>query len=231
MLEVQDLEVRYGEALAVRGVSLAVREGEWVALIGPNGAGKTSLIKALLGLVPHRGAVRFLGRDLSRRPPWDRARAGLGYVPEGRRLFPKLTVEENLRAGAYTRPEAEVRAGLEEVYALFPRLAERRRQLAGTLSGGEQQMVALGRALMGRPRLLLVDEASWGLMPLAVDLVFQTLARIHREGRAILLVEQNARRALAHAQRAYVMEAGRVVLEGPAARVAQDPRVLESYVG
>ncbi len=231
MLEVRDLEVRYGEALAVRGVALTVREGEWVALIGPNGAGKTSLIKALLGLVPHRGAVRFLGRDLSRRPPWDRARAGLGYVPEGRRLFPKLTVEENLRAGAYTRPEAEVRAGLEEVYALFPRLAERRRQLAGTLSGGEQQMVALGRALMGRPRLLLVDEASWGLMPLAVDLVFQTLARIHREGRAILLVEQNARRALAHAQRAYVMEAGRVVLEGPAARVAQDPRVLESYVG
>lgn len=231
MLEIEDVSVRYGDALAVNGVSLIVRRGEWVSLIGANGAGKTSVLKAILGLLPHGGRVRLDGRDLTDLAPWSRQAAGLGYVPEGRRLFPELSVADNLRAGGYRLPEATLRDGLEEMYGLFPRVRERRGQLAGTLSGGEQQLVAIARALMGRPRLLLVDEASLGLMPINVAIVFDTLARLHREGRAILLVEQNARKALRHVERAYVMEVGRLVLSDTADKVARDPRVIESYLG
>jgi branched-chain amino acid transport system ATP-binding protein len=231
MLEVDGIEVRYGQAVAVAGVSLRVPPGAWVALIGANGAGKTSLLRAVLGLIPHRGRTRFDGEDISRLPAWERQRRGFGYVPEGRQIFPEMTVDENLRVGGFVKPEAEVRRGLERSYTMFPRLGERRSQLAGRLSGGEQQMLALARSLMIRPRLLLVDEISWGLMPLLVRQVFTHLDELHRDGIAILQVEQNAREVLRRAGYAYVMAAGEIVLEGPAADVARDPRVLESYVG
>jgi branched-chain amino acid transport system ATP-binding protein len=202
-----------------------------VSLIGPNGAGKTSTIKAILGLVAHEGRVVLDGEMLTGLPPWKRQRLGLGYMPEGRRLFGDMTVEENLRVGAYRTPEVRVRENLDRIFDLFPRVKERRDQLAKTLSGGEQQMVALGRALMSDPRLLLVDEASLGLMPLNVQAVFEALATIHRRGNAILLVEQNARKALDYAQRAYVLEVGRLQLSGTAAEIRRDPRVIESYLG
>jgi branched-chain amino acid transport system ATP-binding protein len=231
MLEVSGLTVHYGDAVAVEGLSLTVDNGEWVSLIGPNGAGKTSTIKAILGLVAHEGRVALDGEMLTGLPPWKRQRLGLGYMPEGRRLFGDMTVEENLRVGAYHTPEARVRENLGRIFDLFPRVRERRDQLAKTLSGGEQQMVALGRALMSDPRLLLVDEASLGLMPLNVKAVFEALATIHRQGNAILLVEQNARKALDYAQRAYVLEVGRLQLSGAATAIRRDPRVIESYLG
>jgi branched-chain amino acid transport system ATP-binding protein len=231
MLELQGVEVRYGQAIAVAGIGLHVAPGAWVALIGPNGAGKTSLLRAAVGLVRHRGQVRLDGEDLSSLPPWERQRRGIGYVPEGRQVFPQMTVEENLRVGAYTRRAAEVADALDMVFVLFPRLKERRTQAASTLSGGEQQMLALGRALMTRPRLLLVDEISWGLMPILVEQVFARLAELHRDGLAILQIEQNAREVLRYAEHAYVMAAGELVLDGPARDVAADPRVIESYMG
>jgi len=231
MLAVDGLGVSYGQAIAVADVHLAVAPGAWVALVGPNGAGKTSLLRALMGLVPHRGQVRLAGAEVTRLPAWERQRRGIGYVPEGRQVFAEMTVAENLRVGAFTRSEAEVRRGIERSYALFPRLGERRSQLAATLSGGEQQMLALARALMSEPKLLLVDEISWGLMPILVAQVFAQLASLHRGGLTILQVEQNAREVLRHAERAYVMAAGQIVLDGPAAVVARDPRVLETYVG
>lgn len=231
MLEVSGLTVRYGDAVAVEDLSLRVDEGEWVSLIGPNGAGKTSTIKAILGLVAHEGRVVLNGEVLTGLPAWTRQSRGLGYMPEGRRLFGDMTVEENLRVGAYRVPEGRVRENLGRIFRLFPRLKERRRQLAKTLSGGEQQMVALCRALMGDPSLLLVDEASLGLMPLNVKIVFEALAAIHRQGNAILLVEQNARKALDYAERAYVLEVGHLQLSGTAEQIRQDPRVIESYLG
>ena len=231
MLEAENIQVRYGQAVAVAGVTLRVEAGAWVALIGANGAGKTSLLRAITGLTRHGGNVCLDGDDVSRLPAWARQWRGIGYVPEGRQIFPQMTVEENLRVGGFTRPEAQVRRGIERAYALFPRLAERRRQLAATLSGGEQQMLALTRALMIEPRLLLVDEISWGLMPILVNQVFAKLQELHRQGLAILQVEQNAREVLRHAQHAYVMAAGQLLLEGPAAEIAGDPRVVESYVG
>jgi branched-chain amino acid transport system ATP-binding protein len=231
MLEVSGLTVRYGDAVAVEGLSLTVESGEWVSLIGPNGAGKTSTIKAILGLVAHEGRVVFNGEMLTGLPPWKRQGVGLGYMPEGRRLFGDMSVEENLRVGAYRIPESRVRENLGRIFDLFPRVKERRDQLARTLSGGEQQMVALGRALMSDPRLLLVDEASLGLMPLNVQAVFEALATIHRQGNAILLVEQNARKALDYAQRAYVLEVGRLQLSGATEKIRRDPRVIESYLG
>ncbi|MDR7435829.1 MAG: ABC transporter ATP-binding protein [Armatimonadota bacterium] len=229
MLEVEGITVYYGRALAVDNVSLRVAEGAWVALLGPNGAGKTTLLKAILGLVPHRGSVRFLGEELSSLPAWERAQRGLGYAPEGRRIFPRLTVRENLLLGGYRLPDEEKRKALEEVYALFPRLAERDQQPAGTLSGGEQQMLSLGRALMCRPKLLLLDEASLGLMPKVVREFFQVLSRVHQVGLSILMVEQNTRLALQYAEHAYIMEAGRIVLAGSSAEVARHPRLVESY--
>ncbi|MGE5090278.1 MAG: ABC transporter ATP-binding protein [Candidatus Levyibacteriota bacterium] len=231
MLEAENIQVRYGQAVAVAGVTLRVDAGAWVALIGANGAGKTSLLRAITGLTRHGGNVCLDGDDVSRLPAWARQWRGIGYVPEGRQIFPQMTVEENLRVGGFTRSDAQVRRGIERAYALFPRLAERRRQLAATLSGGEQQMLALTRALMIEPRLLLVDEISWGLMPILVNQVFAKLQELHRQGLAILQVEQNAREVLRHAQHAYVMAAGQLLLEGPAAEIAGDPRVVESYVG
>jgi len=231
MLDVRNVLVRYGEALAVRGVSLRAEPGSWIAIVGPNGAGKTSLARAICGLVPHQGTIAVAGEDVSKLPAWERQRRGIGYVPEGRQLFGAMSVEENLRVGAFSRTGAEVRRGLDEAFALFPRLAERRAQAAATLSGGEQQMLALARALMDRPKLLLVDEISWGLMPLLVTQVFERLAALNAGGLTIVQIEQNAREVLRHATLAYVMAAGVCVFDGPAQSVARDPRVLESYIG
>ena len=231
MLSVRNLVVRYGQAVAVSGVSLEVPEGAWVAIVGANGAGKSSLLRAVVGLVPHAGEVRFAGRDLAGAAAWTRQRLGLGFVPEGRQLFGAMSVEENLRAGGYACAAAELRRGLDGAFEMFPRLSERRRQTAATLSGGEQQMLALARALMPGPRLLLIDEISWGLMPLLVAQVFARLQALHAGGLTILQVEQNTREALRHAGQAYVMATGSIVIEGPARAIARDPRVVESYVG
>jgi branched-chain amino acid transport system ATP-binding protein len=233
MLEVQSLEVAHGDAVAVWNVSLAVQARELVTVVGPNGAGKTTLINAIAGLLPIRGgAVRLDGRDLARVPSHDFCRHGIALVPEGRRLFGAMTVEENLEIGCYAAP-ARARRGetLERVFAIFPLLRERRRQLAGSLSGGQQQMLAIGRALMACPRLLLLDEPSLGLAPAIVDQLFEVIAGIHREGVAVLLVEQNTVQALAIAARAYVLEQGRIVAEGAAGELAQDPRIREAYLG
>jgi len=233
LLEVRDLRVAYGHVEAVRGVSLAVEEGRIVTLIGPNGAGKTSLLSALAGLVrPAGGEVRLEGRDVTGVPAHQAVAAGLSLVPEGRAILGRMTVEENLRlAGELRRPRSEIRAALEEQYLRFPILAERRRSPAGTLSGGQQQMLAFARALVARPRVLLLDEPSMGLSPLLVQQVFEIVRAIHREGATILLVEQNARIALSVSDRAYVLERGQVVLEGDARVLAQDPRVQAAYLG
>ncbi len=232
MLEVRDLHVRYGDMHAVRGVSFAVGTGEAVGIIGANGAGKTSTLLAVLGLIPASGEVRLDGVSIAGWPPWRRAAAGLAWVPEGRRVFGDLTVAENLEAGAYRLGRGPaVRRELDRVYALFPRLAERRTQRARTLSGGEQQMLALGRALVSRPRLLLVDEASLGLAPIFVERVFESIRRLVAEGTTLLLVEQNVRQALATVERAYVLEVGRIVRQGPAAELAADPALRAAYLG
>jgi branched-chain amino acid transport system ATP-binding protein len=234
VLEVTDLEVRYDSVTAVKGVSLRVGEGEVVAVIGPNGAGKTSTLRAISGLVPSAGGRILLGgRDIVR---WKAHRVitlGLAHAPEGRRLFPQMTVLENLRMGAYRRRSAaEIRRTLEAVERRFPRLAERRGQLAGTLSGGEQQMLAIGRALMAEPRLLLLDEPSFGLAPMVVREIARIVQSINREhGVSVLLVEQNARMALGIASRAYVMETGRVVLSGSSSELAESPHVKAAYLG
>jgi len=231
MLSVEALEVRYGQAVAVASVALDVPAGAWVAVVGANGAGKSSLLRAVMGLVRHSGRIRLDGEDLAAIPAWERQHRGIGFVPEGRQLFGEMTVEENLRVGGHAATPQVLRRGLDQAYALFPRLAERRGQAASTLSGGEQQMLALGRALMTGPRLLLVDEISWGLMPILVAQVFARLRSLHEAGLTILQVEQNMREVLRHAGRAYVMAAGEVAMHGTAAEVAGDPRVRELYVG
>jgi len=230
-LEVQALETGYGKAQVLFGVDLEVEAGELVALLGANGAGKTTLLRALSGLLrPWKGSVLLGGKDLRGLSPARRARLGLGHVPEGRQLFPLMTVEENLRLGAAFLAPGQEKEGYERVYALFPRLAERRRQLAGTLSGGEQQMLAIGRALMGFPRILLVDEPSLGLSPRLAEEVLLALKEVARGGVGVLLVEQNVALSLEVAERGYVLEHGRVALEGPAQALAQDPRVREAYL-
>ena len=230
-LEVQALETGYGKAQVLFGVDLEVEAGELVALLGANGAGKTTLLRALSGLLrPWKGSVLLGGKDLRGLSPARRARLGLGHVPEGRQLFPLMTVEENLRLGAAFLAPGREKEGYERVYALFPQLAERRRQLAGTLSGGEQQMLAIGRALMGFPRILLVDEPSSGLSPRLAGGVLLALKEVARGGVGVLLVEQNVALSLEVAERGYVLEHGRVVLEGPAQALAQDPRVREAYL-
>jgi branched-chain amino acid transport system ATP-binding protein len=234
VLEVTDLEVRYGNVAAVKRISLHVAEREVVTIIGPNGAGKTSTLRAISGLVPSAaGRVRFEGTEISRWKAHRIVALGLSHAPEGRRLFPQMTVIENLKMGAYRRrAPAEVRRTLAEVEQLFPRLAERRGQLAGTLSGGEQQMLAIGRALMAGPRLLLLDEPSFGLAPKIVREIGDIVRSINRErGVSVLLVEQNARMALGIASRAYVMETGRVALSGPSATLAESPHVKAAYLG
>ena len=232
LLEIRGLEVRYGGIRAVKGIDLEVGAGEMVCLIGANGAGKSSTLRAISGLVPTApGAVRFGGRDLAGIPAFRRARAGLVMVPEGRGVFAQLSVEENLAMGAYVRADAEVLPDRARVFELFPRLGERRRQIAGTLSGGEQQMLAIGRALMSRPKLLALDEPSMGLAPIAAQKILQVIRDINRSGVTVLLVEQNARSALALAHRAYVMESGEIALSGEARALLVDPRVREAYLG
>jgi branched-chain amino acid transport system ATP-binding protein len=233
LLEVQHVAIAYGDAPAVWDASLEVAEGQLVSVIGPNGAGKSTLVNTIAGLQRARsGVLRFAGVDLSAVPPHVVCRHGIALVPEGRRLFTRMSVEENLEIGCYRAEARRTRsATLERVYRLFPILRERRRQLAGSLSGGQQQMVAIGRALMARPRLLLLDEPSLGLAPAVVDLMFETIRAIHDEGVAILLVEQNVVRALDVADRAYVLEQGRMVAEGPPSALRQEPRIQEAYLG
>ncbi|MFB3818583.1 MAG: ABC transporter ATP-binding protein [Candidatus Methylomirabilales bacterium] len=233
LLEVQNLAVAYGESQAVRGVSFTVEAGDLVAIIGANGAGKTTTLRAVMGLVrPRAGRILLADQDITHEPAHVRSRRGIALVPEGRRILPDLTVEENLRLGAYRLADArEIAAGLERAYALFPRLKERTRQQGKTLSGGEQQMLAVARALMARPRLLLLDEVSLGLMPKLVAQTFETIQALHRQGATILLVEQNARMALAVATRGYVLETGSLTLQGSAAELMAEPRVKAAYLG
>lgn len=233
MLEVRDLDVAYGEVPALRGVGVAVGEGESVTVIGANGAGKSTLLRAISGLLrPRRGIILFDGARLDRLPPFAIAALGIAHVPEGRRVLPDMTVEENLELGAYLPgPKRCRRETLAWVYGMFPRLAERRRQLAGTLSGGEQQMLAIGRGLMLRPRLLMLDEPSLGLAPMVAESTFEKIAEVRREGIGILLVEQNVQRALGLANRGYVMEGGQVVLQGASQTLLEDPHVKVAYLG
>jgi branched-chain amino acid transport system ATP-binding protein len=232
VLEIADLGVVYGQRRALEGVSLTVAPGEIVTLLGANGSGKSTTLRAISGLVrPRMGTLRWEGRDLARLPADVIVAAGIGHVPEGRDVFPDFTVLENLQVGAHTVAAREVPARLEAAYALFPVLHERRAQRAGTLSGGEQQMLAIARALMARPRLLLLDEPSLGLAPRLVREIFGVIRRINAAGVAVLLVEQNARAALALAARGYVLETGRVVAAGPSADLAVDPRIRAAYLG
>ena len=233
LLEVENLKVAYGGIQALKGISLDIADGELVALIGSNGAGKTTTLKALAGLLrPSAGKVHYAGKSLLACAAHQRVRNGLALVPEGRGVFARLTVEENLQMGAYTRSDtAQIGADLERKYALFPRLAERRTQLAGTLSGGEQQMVAMARALMSRPKLLMLDEPSMGLAPMMVAKIFETIRDISAQGVSILLVEQNARLALQVAQRGYVMESGLVTLSGASSELLGSDAVQRAYLG
>jgi branched-chain amino acid transport system ATP-binding protein len=232
ILEVRDLSVSYGAINALKGVSLSLSEGEIVTLIGANGAGKTTTLRAIMGLVPASGGeVLYCGEPTRSMPTHRLVRKGLVLVPEGRIVFANLSVQENLEMGAYARRDAGVAADYEKVFTLFPRLKERLKQTAGTLSGGEQQMLAIGRALMSKPRVLLLDEPSLGLAPIVVHAIFEAIVEIHRAGVPVLLVEQNANAALRHSKRAYVLETGRVALEGTSAEVAANPKVKEAYLG
>ena len=231
LLEVRDLEVHYGGITAVKGISLTVDPGETVALIGANGAGKTSTLKALARLIPAGGTLRYRGENLSQFAAHDLISRGFALVPEGRGVFGRLTVAENLIMGAYQRRDKEIASDIDRIYTTLPRLAERRNQLAGTLSGGEQQMLAIGRALMGRPQLLLLDEPSMGLAPLMVEKIFEVIRDTAATGVAILLVEQNASLALETASRAYVLESGRVTIADASAVLKADPRISAAYLG
>jgi len=233
LIALEGLQVAYGGIRAVKGISLEVRQGELVCLIGANGAGKTTTLRAITGMLhPSAGRIVYEGRDIAGMKPHLVARQGLALVPEGRGVFAQLTIEENLAMGAYARRDrAGVAADVERAFTLFPRLKERRRQTAGTLSGGEQQMLAISRALMSRPRLLLLDEPSMGLAPLMVERIFEVIRSISAEGVTLLLVEQNARLALEVSHRGYVLESGLVTLSGDAASLLHDPRIREAYLG
>ena len=231
LLSVSDAHVAYGKVEAVRAVSLDVADNEIVTIIGANGAGKTTLLNAVMGILPLKGRVTFAGQDIARLEIEDRVAAGLCLVPEHRELFGAMSIEDNLQLGAFRIAKAEAARSLERVYALFPRLKERRRQLAATLSGGEQQMLAMGRALMGAPKLLMLDEPSLGLAPIIVADIFRTIGELRASGVSVLLVEQNAQAALQFANRAYVMELGEFILDGPAKAVAADARIAASYLG
>jgi branched-chain amino acid transport system ATP-binding protein len=233
LLEVEGLKISYGGINAVKGIDLRVQEGEMVALIGANGAGKTTTLKAICGmLAPTAGRVHYRGEDVTGAPAYALVERGLALVPEGRQVFGRLTAEENLEMGAYARRDgAGIRADLQRIYGLFPRLYERRRQTAGTLSGGEQQMLAIGRALMSAPKLLLLDEPSMGLAPLMVQRIFATIRRVASEGVTVLLVEQNAKLALELSSRGYVMESGLITLAAASAALLADPQVRQAYLG
>jgi len=229
LLQVEELTAGYGELQVLNGVSLTVERGEFVTVIGANGAGKSTLLRAIMGLIPARGRIRWQGADLLAQPPYRRAALDIAYVPEGRRVFPSLSVEENLVVGLQATRRDPATA-IEEVYALFPRLRERRRQSGRTLSGGEQQMLAMGRAMVLDPLLLVADEVSLGLAPVVVDRIFEVMVEMNRRGRAVLLAEQNARIALDAATRAYVLDTGRVALDGPASDLRADPRIISAYL-
>ncbi len=233
MLDVDDLHVYYGEIHALKGVSMHIGRGEIVALLGNNGAGKTTTLRTVSGLLrPRTGRVLLEGEPIDRLPPHETVARGVAHAPEGRRIFNRLSVSENLEMGAYLRHDsASIQEDMDRIFGLFPRLKERRLQVAGTLSGGEQQMLAIGRALMTRPRVLMLDEPSMGLAPLLVEQIFDTIDRINREGMTILLVEQNAAVALSVAHRAYVLETGRVILSGSAAELHEHPEVRRAYLG
>jgi branched-chain amino acid transport system ATP-binding protein len=232
ILEIRDLKVSYGAIQALKGVSVSLGADEIVTLIGANGAGKSTALRAIMGLVPASGGeVLFRGVATKDTPTFKLVRGGLILVPEGRAIFANLSVQENLEMGAYARHDADIPSDFEKVFSIFPRMKERARQTAGTLSGGEQQMLAIARALMSRPRVLLLDEPSLGLAPILVHTIFEAIEEIHREGTPVLLVEQNANAALKHSNRAYVLETGCVALEGPSAEVAANPRVKEAYLG
>ena len=232
LLQVRDLKVAYGGIQAVKGVSFEVKRGELVCLIGANGAGKTTTLKAVTGTQPVRdGQIHFMGRPIRGQGAWDLVRQGLVMVPEGRGVFARMSIVENLQMGAYVRDDAEIESDVQLVFGIFPRLKERASQLAGTLSGGEQQMLAMGRALMARPKVLLMDEPSMGLAPIMVDKIFEVVGDIHARGTTVLLVEQNASRALQLANRGYVMESGEITMSGPAKALLDDPKVRAAYLG
>ena len=233
LLKVSGLKVAYGGIQAVKGVDFEVQEGELVSLIGSNGAGKTTTMKAITGTLPVlEGHIEFLGKSIKGRGAWDLVKEGLVMVPEGRGVFTRMTITENLQIGAYIRNDkAGIAADIDKVFGIFPRLKERRNQLAGTMSGGEQQMLAMGRALMAQPKVLLLDEPSMGLSPIMVDKIFEVVADIHNRGTTVLLVEQNASRALQIADRGYVMESGVVTMGGDARAMLDDPRVRAAYLG
>ena len=232
LLKVTGLKVAYGGIQAVKGISFEVEQGELVSLIGANGAGKTTTLKAITGIQPvAAGEIEFMGRPIKGQGAWDLVKQGLVMVPEGRGVFARMTITENLQMGAFVRNDKEIDADIDKVFAIFPRLKERRAQLAGTMSGGEQQMLAMGRALMARPKVLLMDEPSMGLSPILVDKIFEVVADIHKKGTTILLVEQNASRALGLADRGYVMESGEITMSGEAKGLLADPRVRAAYLG
>ena len=233
LLKITGLQVAYGGIKAVKGVDLHVNEGELVTLIGSNGAGKTTTMKAITGtLPPASGDIEYLGKSIKGKGAWDLVKDGLAMVPEGRGVFSRMTITENLQMGAYIRNDkAEIAADLEKIFTIFPRLRERKDQLAGTMSGGEQQMLAMGRALMSRPKVLLLDEPSMGLSPIMVDKIFEVVKDVSSQGVTILLVEQNASRALSIADRGYVMESGIVTMNGDAKELLNDPRVRAAYLG
>ncbi len=232
LLKVTDLKVAYGGIQAVKGASLEVKDGELVSLIGANGAGKTTTLKAITGIqAVASGSVEYLGRPILGQGPWELVKQGLAMVPEGRGVFTRMTITENLQMGAFVRRDNEIGADIDKVFALFPRLKERRDQLAGTMSGGEQQMLAMGRALMARPKVLLLDEPSMGLAPILVDKIFEIVRDIHAQGTTVLLVEQNASRALGLASRGYVMDSGLITMSGEAKSLLNDPKVQAAYLG
>ena len=233
MLEIKDLQVYYGVIQAIKGISFTVNEGEIIALIGANGAGKTTILHTISGLIPAKtGSVKFMDKELTKTAPHKIGQMGMAHVPEGRRIFQELSVYENLKLGAYTRKDkAEIEQSLQTVYGRFPRLEERKKQVAGTLSGGEQQMLAMGRALMSRPKIILMDEPSMGLSPLLVSEIFDIIKSINESGTTVLLVEQNAKKALSIADRAYVLETGNIVLEGGAKDLMNDDSIKKAYLG
>ena len=233
MLQVQDLQVYYGVINAIKGVSFEVNEGEVIALIGANGAGKTTILHTITGLVtPKSGSVTFEGKSLTKLPAHKIVALGMAHVPEGRRVFGQLTVYDNLMLGAFSlRSRAKIEENLKYVYSHFPRLEERKNQVAGTLSGGEQQMLAMGRALMSNPKIILMDEPSMGLSPLLVNEIFKIIKEVSKDGATVLLVEQNAKKALSIADRAYVLETGKIVMEGKAADLLNDARIRTAYLG
>ena len=231
MLKVDDIHVYYGAIHAIKGVSFEVKEGEIVALIGANGAGKSTILKTVSGLLhPRSGSISFMGKDITHTDAYKLVQHGLAHVPEGRRIFLQMSVQDNLEMGAFTQKNVDP-AELEKVFTLFPRLAERRKQVAGTLSGGEQQMLAMSRALMSKPKLMMLDEPSMGLAPILVDQIFSIIKDLHKAGTTILLVEQNANRALEIADRAYVLETGKITLEGTGKELASSDEVRKAYLG